>query len=99
MLDQLAEKFSQLSISDPTQTQEVSKNQDPHLDMIDPSMLKIPFEVQAEEPSSFQLGLKNTSLIYQDTINHLMQSQQEIPFIGAQKGLVLSIMPKGGIVH
>ena len=28
-----------------------------------------------------------------------MQSEQEIPLIGAQRGLVLSITPEGGIVH
>ena len=28
-----------------------------------------------------------------------MQSKQEIPLMGAQKGLVLSITPEGGIIH
>ena len=52
-----------------------------------------------QEPSCFPLGLKNTASIYQDTIRYLMQSEQEIPLTGAQKGLVLSITPEEGIVH
>ena len=47
----------------------------------------------------FSLGLKNSASIYQDTIRHLVQSEQEIPLAGAQRGLVLSITPEGGIVH
>jgi hypothetical protein len=98
-LDQLAKKFSHLSISNPIRTWEASKNQDSHLDTSKLSELEIPSEVQAEEPSRFPLGLKNTASIYQYTINYLMQSEQEIPLTGAQNGLVLSITPEGGIIH
>jgi hypothetical protein len=71
-LDQLAEKFSHLSISDLTRTREASKNQDSHSDMSELSGLEILSEVQAEEPSYFPLGLNNTASIYQDTISYLM---------------------------
>jgi hypothetical protein len=98
-LDQLAEKFSHLFIFYPIRTWEASNNQDSHSDMSKLSELEIPSEVQAEKPSHFPLGLKNTASIYQDTISYLMQSEQEIPLTGAQKGLVLSIAPEGGIVH
>jgi hypothetical protein len=95
-LDQLAEKFSHLSISDSTQTREVIINQDSYSDM---SGLEIPFEVQGGDLDHFPLELKNSTSIYQDMISYIMQSKQEIPLTGAQKGLVLSIKPEGGIVH
>ena len=98
-LDQLAEKFSHLSISDLTRTWEAGKNQDSHSDTSKLSGLEIPSEVKVEKPSRFPLGLKNTASIYPDPISYFMQSEQEIPLSGAQKGLVLSITPKGGIVH
>ena len=63
------------------------------------SGLEIPSKVQDEDPVHFLLGLKNSALIYQDTISYLVQSEQEIPLMGAQRGLVLSITPEGGIVH
>jgi hypothetical protein len=96
MLDQLAEKFSHLSIFDSTWTREVIINQDSHSDMFG---LEIPSKVQDEDLVHFPLRLKNSASIYQDTISYIMQSEQEIPLVGAQKGLVLSITPKGGIVH
>jgi hypothetical protein len=96
MLDQLAEKFSHLSVSDSTRTREVIINQDSYLDA---SRLEIPSEVQDEDLFRFPLELKNSTSIYQDTISYIMQSEQEIPLMGAQKGLVLSITPEGGIVH
>ena len=98
-LDQLAEKFPYLSISDPTRTQEVTINQDSHSDMSPLSGLEIPSEVQDEDPIHFPLRLKNSASIYQDTISYLMQSKQEIPLTGAQRGLFLSITPEEGIVH
>ena len=98
-LDQLAEKFSHLLISDSTQTQEVTVNHDSRLDMSLLSELEIPSKVQLEDLVCFPLGLKNSASIYQDTISHLVQSEQEIPLAGAQRGLVLSITPEGGIVH
>ena len=64
MLDQLAKKFSHLSLSDPTRTWEASKNQDSHSDTSKLSELEIPSEVQAEEPSHFPLGVRNTASIY-----------------------------------
>ena len=63
------------------------------------SGLEIPSEVQREDPIHFSLGPKNLASIYQDTISYLMQYEQEIPLTGAQRGLVLFITPKGGIVH
>ena len=63
------------------------------------SELEIPSKVQLEDLVCFPLGLKNSASIYQDTISHLVQSEQEIPLAGAQRGLVLSITPEGGIVH
>ena len=98
-LDQLAKKFLHLSISDSTRTQEVTINHDSRSDMSPLSGLEIPSEVQHEDPVRFPLGLKNSASIYQDTISYLMQFEQEIPLTGAQKGLVLSITPKGGILH
>ena len=83
ILDQLAEKFSHLSISDLTRTQEVTINQDSHLDMSPLSGLEIPYEVQDEDLVCFPLRLKSLASIYQDTISYLMQSEQEIPLIGA----------------
>ena len=56
-LDQLAEKFSHLSISNPTGTQEVTINHDSHSDMSPLFGLEIPFEVQHEDPVHFPLGL------------------------------------------
>ena len=61
--------------------------------------MEIPSKVQHEDLVCFPLGLNNSAPIYQDTISYLMQFEQEIPLTGAQKGLVLSITPKGGIVH
>ena len=87
-LDQLTEKFSHLSISDSTQTQEVTINHDSYSDTSLLFGLEIPYEVQLEDPVHFPLGLKNSASIYQDTISHLMQSEQEIPLAGAQRGLV-----------
>ena len=63
------------------------------------SGLEIPIEVQLEDLVYFPVGLKNSASIYQDTINHLMQPKKEIPLAGAQRGLVLSITPEGGIVY
>ena len=98
-LDQLAEKFSHLSISDPAQTQEVNINHDSRSDMSPLSRLEIPSKILLKDPVHFPLGLKNSASIYQDMISYLMQSEQEIPLTGAQRGLVLSITPKGVIVH
>jgi hypothetical protein len=95
-LDQLAEKFLNLSISDSTWTRVVIINQDSYSDT---SMLEILSKVQDEDLVHFPLGLKNSASIYQDTISYIMQSEQEIPLTGAQKGLVLSITPEGGIFH
>jgi hypothetical protein len=41
-LDLLAEKFSRLSIFDPTQTQKAMENEDSHLDVSNLSSLEIP---------------------------------------------------------
>jgi hypothetical protein len=98
-LHQLVKKFSQLSISDPIWTWEVTINQDSHSDTSPLSGLEIPSEVQDKDPVHFPLGFKNSASIYQDTINYLVQSEQEISLTGAQKGLVLSNTSKGGIVH
>ena len=98
-LDQLAEKFSHLSISDSTRTQEVTINHDSYSNTSPLFGLEIPSEVQQEGIVRFPLGLKNSTSIYQDRISYLVQSKQEIPLMGAQRGLVLSITPKGGIVH
>ena len=67
--------------------------------MLPLSGLEIPSEVQHEEPVHFPLGLKNSASIYQDMISYLVQSKEEIPLTGAQRGLVLSITPEGGIIH
>jgi hypothetical protein len=83
MLDRLTEKFSHLSIFDPTRTWEVTINQDSHLDMLPLFGLEIPSEVQDEDPVFFPLGLKNSASIYQDTIIYLVQSEKEIPLTGA----------------
>ena len=98
-LDQLAEKFLHLSISDSTQTQEVTINHDSRSNTSLLSRLEIPSKVQLKDPVHFPLGLKNLASIYQDMISHLVQSEQEIPLVGAQRGLVLSITPEGGIIH
>ena len=98
-LDLLAEKFSHLSISDPSRTREAMESKDSHSDTSNLSGLEIQSKVQVEDPSQFPLRLENSASIYQDTISYLRQSEQEIPLIGAQKGLVLSITPEGGIVH
>ena len=94
-LDQLAEKFSHLSISDSTRTQEVTINHDSHSDTSPLFRLEIPSEVQLEDLVRFPLRLKNSASIYQDTISYLVQSEQEIPLTGAQRGLVQSIRPEG----
>ena len=73
-LDQLAEKFSHLSISDSTRTQEVTINHDSRSVKSPLSGLEIPSEVQREDPIHFPLGLKNLASIYQDTISYLLQS-------------------------
>ena len=99
MLDQLAKKFLHLSISDSTRTQEVTINHDSYSNTSPLFGLEIPSEVQHEDLVCFPLGLKSSASIYQDTISDLVQSEQEIPLTGAQKGLVLSITPDGGIVH
>jgi hypothetical protein len=95
-LDQLAEEFSHLLISNPTRTREVITQQDSHSDM---SGLEVPSEVQAGDLLRFPLGLNNSASIFQDMISHIVQSEQDIPLTGTQKGLVLSITPEGGIVH
>jgi hypothetical protein len=68
-LDQLAEKFSHLSIFDSTQTREVIINQDSYSNT---SGLEIPFEVQGGDLDHFPLKLKNSTSIYQDTISYIM---------------------------
>ena len=78
-LDQLVEKFSHLSISNSTRTQEVSINHDSRSDMSPLSRLEIPSEAQLEDIVCFPLGLKNSASIYQDTICYLVQSEHEIP--------------------
>ena len=83
MLDQLAEKFLHLSISDSTRTQEVTINHESCSDTSPLPGLEIPSEVQHEDPVCFPLGLKNLASIYQDVINYLMQFEQEIPLMGA----------------
>jgi hypothetical protein len=95
-LDQLVEEFSHLSISGPTRTREVITKQDSHSDTFE---LEIPSKVQARDLVHFPLGLNNLASIYRDMIDYIMQSEQEIPLIGAQKDLVLSITPEEGIVH
>ena len=55
MLDQLAEKFSHLSISDSTRTQEVTINHDSRSDMSPLFGLEIQSEVQHEDPVRFPL--------------------------------------------
>ena len=98
-LDQLTEKFSHLSIFDSTRTQEVTINHDSHSNTSPLSRLGILSEVQHEDVVCFPLRLKNSASIYQDTISYLVLSEQEIPLTSAQRGFVLSITPKGGIVH
>jgi hypothetical protein len=98
-MDQLAQKFSRLSIFDPTRNSEVTVHHDSHPDMTFQSGLGATSEVQSGNLARFPLGLSNSASIYQDSINHLMQSEQEIPLMGAQTGLVLSITSEDGIVH
>jgi len=69
-LDQLAEKFPHLSISDSTRNQEVTINHDSHSDMSPLSRLEIPSEVQLEDLVHFPLGFKNSASIYQDMISN-----------------------------
>jgi hypothetical protein len=63
-LDLLAEKFSCLSISDPTRTRKTMENKDYHSNTSDLFGLEIPYEVQVEDPSRFPLKLKNQASIY-----------------------------------
>ena len=71
-LDLLAEKFSHLSISDPSRAREAMESKDSHSDTSNLSGLEIQSEVQLEDPSHFPLGLKNSTSIYQDTISYFM---------------------------
>jgi len=75
MLDQLTEKFSHLSISNPTRTQEVTINHDSRLDMSPLFGLEIPSEVQHQDPTRFPLELKNSASTYQDTNSYLVQDE------------------------
>jgi hypothetical protein len=95
-LDQLAKEFSHLSISDLTRAREVVTQQDSHSKTF---RLEVPSEVQVKDLLHFPLGLHNSASIFQDTISFFVQSKQEIPLTGAQKGQVLSITLEGGIVH
>jgi hypothetical protein len=67
-LDQLAEEFSHLSISNPTQTREVITKQDSHSDT---SGSEIPLKVQAKDLVCFPLGLNNSASIYRDTTGYI----------------------------
>ena len=78
-LDQLAEKFSHLSIFDPTRIQEVTCNHNSHLDTALLSGLEVLSKVQFEDQVCFPLRLSNSASTYQDSINYLLQSEQEIP--------------------
>jgi len=71
-LDQLAEKFSHLSISDQNRTQKVTINQDSHSDMLPLSRLETPSKVQHEDLVCFPLELKSLASIYQDMIRYLV---------------------------
>ena len=69
-LDQLAKKFLHLSISNLTQTQEVTTNHDSRSNTSLLSRLEIPSEVQLEDLVHFPLGFKNSASIYQDMISN-----------------------------
>jgi hypothetical protein len=68
-LDQLAEEFSHLTISESTRTREVITKQSSNSDT---SGLEIPSEVQARDLVRVPLGLNNSASIYQDTIGYIM---------------------------
>ena len=82
-LDPLAKKFSHLSISDLTRTRKATESQDSHLNTSNLSKLETPSDVLIEEPSCFPLGLKNLTSVFQESIQPLLQSEHEIPLIGA----------------
>lgn len=98
-LDHLVKKFSSLLICDLTRTQKIPKVHDSQLDMTGLSNSESKSGASIEDPSHFSLRLKNLASAYQESIQHLMQSAQEIPLIGAEQGLVLSITAEGCIVH
>ena len=98
-LDQLAKKFSQLLISDPTQISRVTAIHDSNSDTLALSDSESRLGSITEDPSCFPLGLCNSASVYQESIQDLIQAVHEIPLTGAQKGLVLSITPQGYIMH
>lgn len=67
--------------------------------MINLSELETPSDVRIKDLSHLPLRFRNATSIFQKLIQHLLQSEQEIPLVGSQKGLVLSITTKGGIIH
>jgi hypothetical protein len=98
-LDQLAEKFSQLSISNPTQISKVLRLI--NFDSDTPSASNSEFHLGSlpEVPSPFPQGLRNVASNYQESLQDLVNPAQEIPLTGAQKGLMLSVTPQGYIIH
>jgi hypothetical protein len=99
-LEPLIEKFGNLSIFDSTRTREISRKQDPHSKIATLSDSGPSQGVRTKDPSHFQLGLRNSASIYQESISKLMHSDQEITTLtGAQQGLVLSATAEGNIVR
>ena len=72
MLDQLAEKFSQLSISDPTQILRVVTIHDSNSDMLALFDSESHLGSITEDLSYFPLGLRNPTSVYQESIQDLI---------------------------
>jgi hypothetical protein len=75
------------------------KTQDSHLDTINLFELETLSNVYIKDLSHLPLKLRNSTSIFEKSIQHVLQSEQEISLVGSQKGLVLSITSEGGIVH
>jgi hypothetical protein len=99
MMDQLAEKFSRLSISDSTQISKVPKEFDSGSTTPEGIYPESNLGSTPEVSSLYPLGLRNSAFIYQDLLQSRINPAQEIPLIGAQRGLVLTVTPQGFIVH
>ena len=68
MLDQLAKKISQLSISDPTQISRVAVIHDSNSNTRALSDLESHIGSITEDLSCFPLGLRNLAFVYQESI-------------------------------
>jgi hypothetical protein len=76
VMDQLAEKFSQLSISDSTQISEASKQFDSGSATINSESNP---GSMPEVSGPFPLGLRSTALIYQDLLQEQLTQHRRSP--------------------